>query len=176
MHIMHAILHSQLAQLDAPGASKFFGRSSLPIRRGCVGPATQAKAHSTAELHCVLAFSEMLSLIISVSLAAFPALTTDPPEAPVLNIDSSGISCSGISSGADFAVQFATAFSKHIVGVGVFAGQPYHCAVTRFPLDKTFPCNETTPAGHGPVGPAGCQTNPFVLPTEPASPLGEGLL
>ena len=172
---MH-MLHSQLARPDAPGASKFFGRSSLPIRRGCVGPATQAKAHSTADFCCALTFLEMLSLIIIVPLAAFPTLITDPPEAPVLNIDPSGISCSGISSGADFAVQFATAFSKHIIGVGVFAGQPYHCAVTRFPLDKTFPCNETKPAGHGPVGPAGCQTSPFVLPTAPASPPGEGLL
>ena len=118
----------------------------------------------------------MLALVVGTSLAAFPALNADPPKAPVLNVDPSGISCSGISSGADFAVQFATAFSQNVMGVGVFAGQPYHCAVTRFPLDKTFPCNETKPAGHGPVGPAGCQVDPFVLPTVPASPSGEGLL
>jgi hypothetical protein len=99
-----------------------------------------------------------------------------PPPAPVLNIDIDGISCSGISSGADFSVQFATAFSQTIKGVGVFAGQPYHCAVTRFSLDATFPCNETRPGGHSPVGPAGCQTSPFELPSEPASPPGEGLL
>ena len=98
------------------------------------------------------------------------------PVAPVLNIDPRGISCSGISSGADFSVQFATAFSRHIRGVGVFAGQPFHCAATRFPLDQTFPCNETQPGWHGPVGPAGCQTDPLVLPSEPASPPGEGLL
>ena len=81
------------------------------------------------------------------------ALAVDPPPAPVLNVDAHGISCSGISSGADFAVQFATAFSARVRGVGVFAGQPYHCAATRFPLDTTFPCNETKPGGHGPVGP-----------------------
>ena len=96
--------------------------------------------------------------------------------APVLNIDPNGISCGGISSGADFSVQFATAFSKHIMGVAVFAGQPFHCAATRFPLDGIFPCNETKPGGHAPVGPAGCQEDPFPLHTMPPSPPGEGLL
>lgn len=98
--------------------------------------------------------------------------TAVPPAAPVLNIDPNGISCSGISSGADFSVQFATAFSSRIVGVGVFAGQPYHCAVTRFPLDALFKCSDHAAR----VGPAGCQTEPFDLPTVPASPSGEGLL
>ena len=79
-------------------------------------------------------------MLVSVMLTILPRLVNgaSPPPAPVLNIDPKGISCSGISSGADFSVQFATAFSSHIAGVGVFAGQPFHCAATRFPLDQVF--------------------------------------
>eukprot|EP00038_Savillea_parva_P030423 m.77729 g.77729 ORF g.77729 m.77729 type:complete len:366 (+) comp9158_c0_seq2:273-1370(+) len=51
---------------------------------------------------------------------------------------------SGISSGADFAVQFHVAFSATINGVGVFAGQPFMCAVTRFPRDVLV--NHTDPS------------------------------
>lgn len=95
----------------------------------------------------------------------------------MLNIDPRGISCSGISSGADFSVQFATAFSRSVRGVGVFAGQPFHCAATRFPQDAVFPCNETKPGADHPVGPAGCQAAPLLpLPTEPPSAPGMGLL
>ena len=41
---------------------------------------------------------------------------------------------------------------------------------------QVFPCNDTKPGGHAPVGPAGCQSEPFPLPTEPPSPHGFGLL
>mmetsp|Transcript_18064 Transcript_18064/g.53502 ORF Transcript_18064/g.53502 Transcript_18064/m.53502 type:complete len:365 (+) Transcript_18064:3-1097(+) len=51
---------------------------------------------------------------------------------------------SGISSGADFAVQFHVAFSASLSGVGVFAGQPFQCAVTRFPRDELQ--NHTNPS------------------------------
>jgi poly(3-hydroxybutyrate) depolymerase len=46
------------------------------------------------------------------------------------------VSASGLSSGADFVVQLTIAFSSIVRGVGVFAGQPYHCAVTYFPGDN----------------------------------------
>ena len=60
---------------------------------------------------------------------------------PKLSIDPAGISISGLSSGADFVVQFQVAFSATVKGVGVFAGQPYHCAVTRFKGDPLVsPC------------------------------------
>ena len=45
---------------------------------------------------CILNEAEMLALVVGTSLAAFPALNADPPKAPVLNVDPSGISCSGI--------------------------------------------------------------------------------
>jgi len=68
-----------------------------------------------------------------------------------LNIDPEGISVSGISSGADFAIQFQVAFSSVVKGVGVFAGQPYHCAVTRFNGDRLVsPCFGTTEDGSTP--------------------------
>lgn len=43
------------------------------------------------------------------------------------------ISVSGLSSGADFAGQFLVAYSSTVIGAGIFAGQPYMCAVTKFP-------------------------------------------
>ena len=47
-------------------------------------------------------------------------------------------SVSGLSSGADAAVQLLVAYSSLFAGAGVFAGQGYHCAVTRFPGDKLY--------------------------------------
>ena len=118
----------------------------------------------------------MFESLVAAATAQSTPSTSRPPAAPVLNIDLNEISCGGISSGADFSVQFATAFSAHVMGVAVFAGQPFHCAATRFSLDAVFPCNETKPGAHTPVGPAGCQTTPFPLPTVPRSPPGVGLL
>ena len=62
-----------------------------------------------------------------------------------LRIDPSNVTISGISSGADFAVQFHVAFSATIKGVGIFAGQPYHCAVTRFEDDPLVPPDPRNP-------------------------------
>ena len=42
---------------------------------------------------------------------------------PALRIDPAGISVSGISSGADMAVQLQVAYSSLIAGSGIFAGQ-----------------------------------------------------
>lgn len=59
-----------------------------------------------------------------------------PSPLPKLDIVKNGISISGLSSGADFVVQFQVAFSEIVNGLGVFAGQPYHCAVHMFEGDK----------------------------------------
>ena len=61
---------------------------------------------------------------------------------PQLHIAKDGVSISGLSSGADFVVQFQVAFSEVVKGLGVFAGQPYHCAVQMFEGDKLV--NEST--------------------------------
>eukprot|EP01043_Picozoa_sp_COSAG02_P080794 COSAG02_NODE_19388_length_884_cov_1.236943_1_plen_248_part_00 len=69
-------------------------------------------------------------------LGAAAAPSAEP--LPALNIDPSAITISGISSGADFVVNLHVAHSSVIKGVGVFAGQAYHCAVTRFPKDPAL--------------------------------------
>jgi poly(3-hydroxybutyrate) depolymerase len=60
------------------------------------------------------------------AVVAGPALTEEKLTA--FNADISESSVSGISSGAFMAVQFATAWSSVIKGVGVVAGGPYWCA------------------------------------------------
>jgi hypothetical protein len=46
------------------------------------------------------------------------------------------VSVSGISAGADLAVQLQVAYADLIDGAGIFAGQAFHCAVQRFPRDN----------------------------------------
>src|SRR5260370_13773988 len=62
------------------------------------------------------------------AFAAGPALAEPPVALSGYNADISESSISGISSGAFMAVQFATAWSSVIKGVGVVAGGPYWCA------------------------------------------------
>ena len=76
-----------------------------------------------------------------------------------------GITVSGISSGADFVVNLHVAHSSTISGVGVFAGQAYHCSVTRFPPDPMVPINPAVPVCEGcppgmTVGYDHCKNNP----------------
>ncbi|CAE8585927.1 unnamed protein product [Polarella glacialis] len=59
------------------------------------------------------------------------------------------ISVGGMSSGADFAVQFQVAFSETVMGAAIFAGQPYRCATQRFPNDTMMPPNPEVPVCEG---------------------------
>jgi poly(3-hydroxybutyrate) depolymerase len=61
-------------------------------------------------------------------LVAGPALASEPEKLSGYNADIRESSISGISSGAFMAVQFGTAWSSVIKGVGVVAGGPYWCA------------------------------------------------
>lgn len=82
----------------------------------------------------------MARALIAAAVAPLLVAAADPPSPlPALNIDPAGITISGISSGADFVVSLHVAHSSVISGVGVFAGQAYHCAVTRFPKDPMLP-------------------------------------
>jgi arabinan endo-1,5-alpha-L-arabinosidase len=77
---------------------------------------------------------------------------------PRLNIVGD-VTISGISSGADTAVQFHIANSDIVNGSAIFAGQTYGCAIMRFDADEQFTC-AAEPTGPGcagmPWGPAPC--------------------
>ena len=62
------------------------------------------------------------------AFAADAALAQEPSKLPGYNVEIAESSISGISSGAFMAVQFATAWSSVIKGVGVIAGGPFWCA------------------------------------------------
>ena len=74
----------------------------------------------------------------AVAPRVLPLLSDDE-----LRIDSNAVSASGLSAGADFVVQLQVAYSSLFAGIGVFAGQSYHCAVHRFPNDAIVPANST---------------------------------
>src|ERR1700731_4753157 len=62
------------------------------------------------------------------ALAVGPVLAEEPARLSGYNANISESSISGISSGAFMAVQFGTAWSSVIKGVGVVAGGPFWCA------------------------------------------------
>jgi hypothetical protein len=69
-----------------------------------------------------------LILLLAALVAASANAQADEPTLGAYNADIAASSISGISSGAFMAVQFATAWSGTIKGVGVIAGGPYYCA------------------------------------------------
>ena len=66
---------------------------------------------------------------------------------PTLRIDNASVATAGCSNTADFSHQFHVAFSSLVTASCVFSGQPYHCAVTRFPDDVLVPKCPSTAAG-----------------------------
>ncbi len=77
-----------------------------------------------------------LAVVLSSVLMGLPAAAhaADPPSLGSIKqrdgivIAPDQISISGISSGGFFAVQYHVAHSSEVMGVGVVAGGPYHCA------------------------------------------------
>ncbi|MCW3475607.1 extracellular catalytic domain type 2 short-chain-length polyhydroxyalkanoate depolymerase [Limobrevibacterium gyesilva] len=70
-------------------------------------------------------------IVASACLLAYAPVAARAAEPAVLrgyNADIAQSSISGISSGAFMAVQFATAWSSVVRGVGVIAGGPFYCA------------------------------------------------
>jgi poly(3-hydroxybutyrate) depolymerase len=69
-------------------------------------------------------------LVLTLTALVFASATAkaDDPPLGAYNADIGESSISGISSGAFMAVQFATAWSGMVKGVGVIAGGPYYCA------------------------------------------------
>ena len=69
-------------------------------------------------------------IILALTFAApisIPALGDESGTLQPYNAAISESSISGISSGAFMAVQFATAWSSIIKGVGIVAGGPFYC-------------------------------------------------
>jgi poly(3-hydroxybutyrate) depolymerase len=69
-----------------------------------------------------------LTLVLPTIAFAPSAAQADDPPLGAYNADIGESSISGISSGAFMAVQFATAWSDIMKGVGIIAGGPYYCA------------------------------------------------
>ena len=68
-------------------------------------------------------------LALALALAALSAgAGAGATPLPALNVDTTRISISGLSSGAFMANQMGYAYSSTFMGVGVFAGGPYMCA------------------------------------------------
>jgi len=84
-------------------------------------------------------------LCAAAALAHVSLMEEPASPLPTLDIDPKGISISGLSSGADFAAQFQVAFSRTIMGCGIFAGQPFHCAVQRFLGEPSVPPSADVP-------------------------------
>jgi poly(3-hydroxybutyrate) depolymerase len=69
----------------------------------------------------------ILAAMAYAGLGAASAVAADPAALKGYNAAIGESSISGISSGAFMAVQFGTAWSSVITGVGVVAGGPYYC-------------------------------------------------
>jgi poly(3-hydroxybutyrate) depolymerase len=108
----------------------------------------QRSAAVTGIWHATVIAAVWLALI-------WVALAADPAGLRGYNAAIGESSISGISSGAFMAVQFATAWSSVIKGVGVVAGGPFWCAkadaedvlsgYTAAVLNATGPCMEGPP-------------------------------
>ena len=73
-------------------------------------------------------FERVLFAAACAAIIGVPAAVAAPLRLPSLGVHESGISVSGLSSGAFMAVQYHVAFSAEVMGAGVVAGGPYYCA------------------------------------------------
>ena len=72
--------------------------------------------------------SSAVRFLVPAALLALAGLARAVVPLPVLNIDKTQITVSGISSGGFMANQLGYAYSSTFKGVGVFAGGPFMCA------------------------------------------------
>lgn len=70
----------------------------------------------------------LLVLLTGLSLATLPSTSRAADPLSTLELDPSGTTVSGLSSGAYMAVQLHVAYSESIAGAGIVAGGPYFCA------------------------------------------------
>jgi hypothetical protein len=83
------------------------------------------------------------AIFVWVSVAGSAAYGAD--ALPMLHVDASRTSVSGLSSGAFMTVQYGVAFSSSVIGLGVVAGGPYNCAYVN--LGGVEACMSGAPSG-----------------------------
>ncbi len=74
-----------------------------------------------------------LVMFVGLSALAVPTVAYSAEPLPEMQLDPTGTTVSGLSSGAYMAVQLHIANSRSIIGAGVVAGGPYFCAEGRLP-------------------------------------------
>jgi len=88
-------------------------------------------APRNSPLHCLALVLAFAGSVVT------PAPAADLEKLPSYNADIAQSSVSGLSSGAFMAVQFATAWSSTIRGVGVISGGPVYCAQASIKIATT---------------------------------------
>ncbi|CAJ0821628.1 extracellular catalytic domain type 2 short-chain-length polyhydroxyalkanoate depolymerase [Ralstonia flaminis] len=74
------------------------------------------------------ALSYVIAGIALTATALCQAAGADDAPLGAYNADLKRVSVSGLSSGAFMAAQFDVAYSSELIGAGIVAGGPYHCA------------------------------------------------
>jgi hypothetical protein len=92
----------------------------------------------------------MAQLVLALALCLGATSSSTLPPLPALRLDAATVTISGISSGADLAAHAAVALSDAIAGAAIFAGEPWLCAVVRFPGEPTYPCAQRAGGSPGP--------------------------
>ena len=77
--------------------------------------------------------ARQIVMFVGFSVVAVPTVTNSAEPLPEMQLDPTGTTVSGVSSGAYMAVQLHIANSRSIIGAGVVAGGPYFCAEGRLP-------------------------------------------
>ena len=128
---------------SSPRTYKQFDESGAPA----TAPATTAdrRPHQTCALTInIVARRLRLWLLAALCYVLGVVLdlrgcAVDESELGRLRLRRAPITLSGLSNGADMAIQFHVAHSQLVGGVCAFSGQPYRCAVTRFAGEPRVP-------------------------------------
>lgn len=89
--------------------------------------AGERPGHCPQRCHSPRAIARRAFALVLATLCG-PLAAWGAERLPAYGADISQTSVSGVSSGAYMAVQFHVAYSGTVVGAGVLAGGPYHCA------------------------------------------------
>src|ERR1700688_985994 len=128
-----------------------FSTSLVPPARLCL---SNGYPGARRAFMCIRRLRWIVAALISAMTLTGSPLAAEPVALPGLNAAIGDSSISGISSGAFMAVQFGTAWSSVIRGVGVVAGGPYWCAEADMD-DALFGFSLPLMAAKGPCGTPG---------------------